>query len=485
MHVADPAPHPGFRRGLLAALVLGACWRVGVLVVDKWHQPVLLNDSMYYSAQATQLAQGTWFREIFVDRPGAEHGPLTSVLMALVSWGDDPMPWQRLVTVVCGIATIAVIGLVGRRVGGPRVGVVAAAIAAAYPNLWMNDGLIMSESVSTLAVSVVLLAGLRVVAAPSPAAAALAGLAAGLAALARSELALLVPGVALVLWTVLRPHAPSEARVSRPAEGLAATRGCADHTGAPAHSGRGGPGGTGVPDETGGETGGSAPAPATRRRWALAGLVVVTAVATMAPWMVFNLARFERPVLLTTNDGTTLLGSYCDDSFGGPGIGGWSLACVVADPDYAMDEEPSVRSARQRDLATTYARNHLWQLPKVLVARIGRTVDLYGLDSLVHQDVGEERYRWASWAGIVSWWGLGLLAVVGFRRLRGATRALLLLPCIAVAVTTVVFYGGHRIRSSMEPVVVVTASVAIVWLLERSEARRAVAAGRAEPGSAR
>ena len=56
-----------------AAVLVGALWRVGMLVVDKWSQPLLLNDSLYYSAQARQLADGVWFREIFVDRPGAEH----------------------------------------------------------------------------------------------------------------------------------------------------------------------------------------------------------------------------------------------------------------------------------------------------------------------------------------------------------------------------------------------------------------------------
>ena len=96
----------------------------------KWSHPLLLNDSLYYAAQAQQLAHGVWFREVFVDQPGAEHGPLTSTLMAVVSWGSDPFNRQRLVTVACGIATVAVIGLVGRRVAGDRAGLIAAAIAA-------------------------------------------------------------------------------------------------------------------------------------------------------------------------------------------------------------------------------------------------------------------------------------------------------------------------------------------------------------------
>lgn len=444
----EPEPRSGrFPLGLALITAVGAIWRLGVLAFDKWDQPLLLNDSLYYSAQAQQLVDGVWFREIFVDRPGAEHGPLTSVLLATVSWVEHPVPWQRLVTVVCGIATIVVIGLLARRIGGARVGLVAAAIAAVYPNLWMNDGLVMSESISVLVVSLALWAAhrlLAVVGAPTAlsaappddggvqvgragrqavSAAVVAGLLAGLAALARSELALLTPAVMLLVGVRLLRDRPTSARLGR-----------------------------------------SLLIPLT---------VGVASLVTVAPWVVFNLARFEQTVTLTTNDGTTLLGSYCDASFAGPNIGGWSLLCVVADPDYAMDEEPSVRSARQRDLAIDYAKEHLGELPKVVAARIGRTLDLYGLDSLVAQDVGEERYRWASWAGIVMWWWLAVAAIIGGvvlrRRSAPATWPLwlLLCPVASVTITTVVFYGGHRIRSSMEPTVIVLAALAIVTFADR------------------
>ncbi len=139
-----------------AAVVVGALWRLGVLLVDKWSQPLLLNDSLYYSAQARQLADGVWFREIFVDRPGAEHGPLTSTVLAVVSWAADPVPWQRLCTVLAGIATVWLLARLALRLAGPGAAVAAAWIGATYPNLWMNDGLVMSESFSVLTVVLVL-----------------------------------------------------------------------------------------------------------------------------------------------------------------------------------------------------------------------------------------------------------------------------------------------------------------------------------------
>ena len=138
-------------------------WRLALLVVDKWDQELLFNDSIYYSAVGEAADAGSLFREVFNDLPTAEHGPLTSVLMVPFSWMDDPVVYQRLVTVICGTVTIVVIGLLGRAVGGERVGIVAAVIAAVYANLWINDGLVMSESVSVLAVSAVLLSAHRVV----------------------------------------------------------------------------------------------------------------------------------------------------------------------------------------------------------------------------------------------------------------------------------------------------------------------------------
>jgi asparagine N-glycosylation enzyme membrane subunit Stt3 len=62
---------------------------------------------------------------------------------ACSSWGS----------VAIGTCTIVVIGLVANRLAGPRAGLLAAGIAAVYPNLWMNDGLVMSEAPGGLLVA--------------------------------------------------------------------------------------------------------------------------------------------------------------------------------------------------------------------------------------------------------------------------------------------------------------------------------------------
>ena len=89
---------------------------------------------------------------------------------------------------------------------------------------------------------------------------------------------------------------------------------------------------------------------------------------------------------------------------------------------------------------------------------------------MVRGDAGEERERWAAWAGIASFWVLAPIAAIGARRLRRRDRVVLLIPVMIVMVTTVVIYGGHRIRSSAEPSIVILAAVAIGhWSARRDE----------------
>ena len=403
--MGDAGADRGFRRNL-AIVVAGAAVVRIVRLATKWNHPLLLNDSLYYSAQAQQLAHGVWFREIFVDQPGAEHGPLTSTLMAFVSWGSDPFNRQRTVTVVCGVATVAIVGLVARRVAGNRAGLIAAAIAAGYPNLWISDGLVMSESVSCLLIALALWALVVWADRPTLRAAMLVGVAVGLGTLARSEVVLFVPSAAVVMWIVGRRA------------GVA-------------------------------------------RQWTQVLVGAGVAIALLLPWMIFNIVRFEKPVLLTTNEGGALLGANCDDTYFGPAQGGWSLLCLINDPGNGSDHDTSARTARQRHEALGYVRHHLSSVPRVELQRMGRSLDLFALRDMVRGDVGEERERWAAWAGIASFWLLAPMAAAGIFGARRRDRVILLIPVLIAIATTVVIYGGHRIRSAAEPAIVILAAIAV------------------------
>jgi len=393
---------PLYRRLIAAITVTGALWRLFMLI-SKWNTPLLFNDAFYYSVQAFENSRGHWYRQPFSTLPSAEHPPLTSLVLTPASLLSNPVAWQRATMTVLGIALIPLIAMVGRRVAGRRVGVLAAALAAVYANIWMSDSLVMSETLSLVLVTVALLAAIRLQNSWTLAAALLCGLAVGLAGNARSEVLLFAPLFALI-GVRTRPL----------------------------------------------------------RAWAArAALVMLGAVVVVVPWVAYNLSRFDSAVYMSTNDGTTLLGANCPVTYGGPALGGWSLLCIDTSTEPA-GEDAAARSARRRRLAVDYASAHKGRWPLVVSARLLRAADLYGLPDLVKLDTGEERPAWAVWTGIVSWWVLAPLAAVGWWRVRKRFGYLLAVPVINVLVVTVVFYGAHRLRSPMEPVVVVTAACAIV-----------------------
>ena len=114
--------------------------------------------------------------------------------------------------VLVGTATVAIIGLVGRRVGGNRVGIVAGLIALANPNLWINDSLTMSESLAALFVALLVWSGLALADEPNLRRSIVTGLTLGVTLLARSELGWFIPLMVLPIllgafWLLLIPSA--------------------------------------------------------------------------------------------------------------------------------------------------------------------------------------------------------------------------------------------------------------------------------------
>ena len=396
----------GFRWGLAACAAVGAAVRLAVYFGYYRNRSLGYNDAGYYSQTAISLAQGKWFVD-FIGRPAAEHGPVTTLLLAPVSGVGSPVNWQRLVTVATGVATVAVIGLVGRRLGGEKVGLIAAGVAAVYPGLWLNDGLVMSESIGALTVVLWMLASLVWQARPSPWPALLMGAAAGVAALTRPELAVLMVAAVGAAWWV------------------------------------------------GGD-----------RRRLMAALAAVGGLAVLAPWVAYNATRFEHPVILTTNAGTTLRGANCDAVYEGRRLGSWALECLFIEP--GVDRmEGSVRDARWRADGIDYARDHAGRVPVVVLARLGRSFDVYGVSYQVDEDLRDGRPRRGVWAAVVSFWVLAVLAFIGQRRASRFGRLVLWVPVGAVLLAAIVFYGGHRIRTAMEPSVVLGAALGAFALTGR------------------
>jgi 4-amino-4-deoxy-L-arabinose transferase-like glycosyltransferase len=188
-----------FGRGLALIAAAGLAARLAYALLLVKSKP-LLGDGLEFHLQANLLADGKGYIQPFlyqaegIARASADKPPLYPFLEAGVSLlGGRTWAWHQLVGCLAGTGTVAVVGLVGRRAGGPRAGLIAAGLAAGYPLLVAADGSLRSESVYALCIALVLLAALAYREAPSVRGAALLGAAVAAAALTRGEaLALLV-----------------------------------------------------------------------------------------------------------------------------------------------------------------------------------------------------------------------------------------------------------------------------------------------------
>ncbi|HEV8206469.1 MAG TPA: glycosyltransferase family 39 protein [Acidimicrobiia bacterium] len=411
-----------FWRILLLIALAALALRVGYVAFAKTNQPIH-GDQLFYNAEANRLARGDGFLEPFDPQalsrgviregkdPAADHPPLTVIVLAPVSFvTSQALIPQRLTMSVLGTGAVVVIGLLARRLAGDRAGWIAAGIAAVYPNLWVNDGLIMSETLATLVVALALLYAYRLIREPSVWNALIVGALCGLGALTRAELVLLVPLLAVPAALVARSVASAQ-------------------------------------------------------RWKLAGIGVLAAAVLIAPWVGYNLARFDEPTYLSTNDGIALLGSNCDSVYFGDGIGLTDLKCLGPNPR----GDQSVDSKIYRDRAFDYIRDHKKRAVLVTFARVGRTWSLFRPWDMVSYNKGEGREGWVTTLGLIAYYPLLIAAVAGWVVMRRRRRRSwpLLVPVLIVTIASAATYGQTRFRVPAEPTLVVLAAVAIAAVVAR------------------
>ena len=428
---------PVVRRLVLIALVAFAGRSLYVLTVLQHEEyPGGLDDAglvrsydeLYYTGAARALADGDGFRFESIEGTTEEQGvhpPMTSIVLAPVaSLTDDELP-MRLVVAAIGGVVVVLVGLVALSLAGPRAAYIAAALAAVYPNLWMNDGLLMSETLAAAGTAAAVWCTYRLLATWSWRWAAAAGAACAVAMLSRSELALLVP-VMVVPAVLLARTAP-------------------------------------VPDRLG-----------------RAALACATAVLVVAPWVVYNLGRFEEPVLLSHGDGNVLVGSNCDSTYHGTLLGFHNGFCGFID---GLPAENSREAAMRRRAAFDYIGDHLDRLPVVVAARVGRVWGAYGQVQMARIAQAEGRPLAGSLAGLAMFWILVPLAALGALGLRRAGQQLwpLLAPIVIVTFNAAAFYGLTRIRVPAEVSLVVLAAVGIARLRSANGQRVGELAGQGAP----
>jgi 4-amino-4-deoxy-L-arabinose transferase-like glycosyltransferase len=382
--------------------------------VDTVTQHDMSIDEAYYAISAKSLADGDGFR--FRPLPGAakqenaSHPPLpTAVLASVARFTHSNDLAMRLLVAFAGAGVVAVVGLIGRHIAGARVGLITAGVAAIYPNLWMNDGLLMAETFATLCSAGVVLFTYRLLRAPNWKNAAGAGVLCGLAMLARAELALLL--VLLLVPVVL-----------------------------------------GIREIT------------RRRRLRLAAVAVVVAVIPAVPWIGYNLTRFDKPVYLSYGAGSVFAGANCDQTYSGPLLGYWYGWCTTTPPGDA-----SVVEVARREKGLDYVRDHLGRLPVVVAAREGRIWGVYQPFQMADFSEGEGRPRWASLTGWAMFWPLVALGISGgaLLRRRGVRLLPLIAPLVVVTLTAAAFYGLLRFRAPAEVSLVVLGGVGADTVLSR------------------
>jgi len=118
---------------------------------------------------------------------------LIAPVYALV--GDSHRAGQ-IVSLTAGLALIVLVGLVGRRVGGERVGLLAAGLTAIYPPFVHGAVAVLTESTDAALLCLLVLVELRLAGRPGRAGSALAGLLVGGMYLVRPEGLLLAAGFA-------------------------------------------------------------------------------------------------------------------------------------------------------------------------------------------------------------------------------------------------------------------------------------------------
>ena len=185
-----------FGRWLTAIAAAGLALRLLYALVVLDGVPVA-GDGLEFHTLAAQLAHGQGYVEPLFLAPGhvptADKPPLYPLVLAgPAALGAGSVAWNRVVSSLLGAILIFAVGLLGRRVGGPRAGLAAAALAAVYPAFVALDGSVRGESLYAPLIAFALLAAYRLRERPDARRAAELGAIVGLAALTRSEAVLLL-----------------------------------------------------------------------------------------------------------------------------------------------------------------------------------------------------------------------------------------------------------------------------------------------------
>ncbi|MFZ1993580.1 MAG: glycosyltransferase family 39 protein, partial [Solirubrobacteraceae bacterium] len=349
-----------FAGRLTAVAALGLVLRAAYLYGPARHV-VGIGDWWFYHWQPGLIVNGHGFTDPWQllathrYRPSAAHPPLYSILLSgLYLLGGHGTLIQRSLGLALGTITLVLVGLLGRRVGGERLGVLAALLYAVYPVMIAVDGDLMSEVLYGPLIAGMLLGAFALHDRPTVRRAIVLGAVIGLAALTRTEALLFVPFLLLpVVW----------------------------------------------------RAGG--------RRAVLAGAGMLACVVVIAPWLIRNEVAFGRFVLISTNNQTVVAGANCPQTYRGVNMGGWDITCIAP---RTQGDEAAQAAIWQHD-GLSYAAHHLGRLPAVILLRELRVWDLWQPRRQA-RTFAEGQQIGVAQAGVAAFWLFALVGIAGVLALR-------------------------------------------------------------------
>ncbi|HEX5095238.1 MAG TPA: glycosyltransferase family 39 protein [Acidimicrobiia bacterium] len=406
---------------MLSALAVAAL-ALRVLYIVRTQGDVVSGDGTYYHALAAFLADGRGFiaPELYEATgrmmPNASHPPVWPVVLAgPAALGLRTFFEQQLFTALIGSAVVVAVGVAGRLVAGAGAGLIAAALAAIYPNLWLYEREVLSEPLAMLLAACTIILAYRFIERPGIGRAGALGALCAVLAQTRSEQMLLFPF--LVMPLVLRTH--------------------------------------------------TVPLP---RRLLWLGASAAIALVLLAPWSAYNANRFERPVFLSTQFGAGFLTSNCDETYHGERLGSVHPQCSAQNRrDVDLSGDPTEDDAQMRDEGLRYVRAHLSRVPVVVLAREGRVWNVYRPSQQMEIDSSRDTNKSVIRLGYVAYWALLPFAVAGvllLHRRRVALLPLLVFPAIT-AIAVAVQFGYTRYRAPAEVSILILSAVTLDAIVRR------------------
>ena len=405
---------------LAVALVL----RLGYVAATPDY--AIVHDARDYDYHARSIARGEGYGLSF-ELPTAFRPPGYSFLLAGVydvagvarEGVDERVPPARIVQAFVGTLAVALIGVIAAQLWGRREALAALALGAVYLPLILIGGALMSEPLF-----VVLMLGSLAAAIQHRRSSAsyrwalLAGFVGGLAVLTRANgLVLLLP-LAVGVWTV-------------------------------------------------------------RPRWswrALAppALLVVVALATVAPWTIRNAVELHSFVPVSTQLGSALAGTYNDDArLDRENPASWRSLRRIDELRSIYGQVGTIPEAelekQLRHESFEYIRDHPGYVATVAFWTTRRMLELGGLDWARHTystvSVGP---GWAN-AGVICFWVIALLAVAGAFTVRARRTPLFVWAVPLLMYLSVVFLVVEtpRYRSPIDPFVILLAALAVTAAARR------------------